>query len=356
MLRNPLFFVGLGAAAVAAAIAVNVLTQPEEDGAPASATTEQAPPPPTTESAQPTPAAPGATTTGNQTDAKSDTATAASAAPQQPSFDVVRVGPAGDAVIAGRAEPGATVIIKEGLTEIGRVVADDKGEWVFLPEGPLKPGNRQLSLETTHEDGRVMWSEDQVVLVVPDRTDTLPITPEEQTTDPLAILMPRDGAGASRLIQGPGPEKFDFDLSTIDYGPDGKIIVSGRAPAGDRVKLTVGGKPVGEAQADEKSRWSVEITENLPEGVQQLAADHQKADGARAGRVAVPFVRDQTAMEIPEGQRVVVQPGNSLWRIARRVYGKGLHYTVIYKANRQSIDDPDLIYPGQVFKVPAQTN
>ena len=47
-----------------------------------------------------------------------------------------------------------------------------------------------------------------------------------------------------------------------------------------------------------------------------------------------------------------MQPGNSLWRIARRNYGEGIRYTVIYQANREQIRDPDLIYPGQVFEVP----
>ena len=49
---------------------------------------------------------------------------------------------------------------------------------------------------------------------------------------------------------------------------------------------------------------------------------------------------------------VIVQPGNSLWRIARRVYGRGLRYSVIYQANRERIRDPDLIYPGQIFTIP----
>ena len=49
---------------------------------------------------------------------------------------------------------------------------------------------------------------------------------------------------------------------------------------------------------------------------------------------------------------VVVQPGNSLWRIARATYGSGFQFTLIYDANREQIDDPDLIFPGQVFKVP----
>ena len=49
---------------------------------------------------------------------------------------------------------------------------------------------------------------------------------------------------------------------------------------------------------------------------------------------------------------MIVQPGNSLWRIARRVLGEGTHYVHIFEANQERIRDPDLIYPGQVFEVP----
>ena len=54
-----------------------------------------------------------------------------------------------------------------------------------------------------------------------------------------------------------------------------------------------------------------------------------------------------------ERRTVIIKPGNSLWRIAARVYGSGFRYTEIYKANLDQIRDPDLIYPGQVFKLPA---
>ena len=55
---------------------------------------------------------------------------------------------------------------------------------------------------------------------------------------------------------------------------------------------------------------------------------------------------------MPSGTVAFVQPGNSLWRIARRTLGQGLRYTVIYEANRDQIRDPNLIYPGQVFLIP----
>ena len=44
--------------------------------------------------------------------------------------------------------------------------------------------------------------------------------------------------------------------------------------------------------------------------------------------------------------------GNSLWRIARKTLGGGVLYAEIYKNNKKIIDDPDLIFPGQVFKIP----
>src|SRR6185437_13939262 len=70
-------------------------------------------------------------------------ATPATSTPQQPvapSFDVVRIDPAGDAVMAGRAAPNATVHIFDAGREIGTVTADAHGEWVFVPPGPLPPG------------------------------------------------------------------------------------------------------------------------------------------------------------------------------------------------------------------------
>ncbi len=48
-----------------------------------------------------------------------------------------------------------------------------------------------------------------------------------------------------------------------------------------------------------------------------------------------------------------MQPGQNLWRMARRAYGSGLRYTVIFLANKDQIRDASLIYPGQVFAVPA---
>jgi len=41
-----------------------------------------------------------------------------------------------------------------------------------------------------------------------------------------------------------------------------------------------------------------------------------------------------------------------LWQIARQLYGSGVRYTLIFRENSEQIRDPDLIYPGQIFKLP----
>ncbi len=49
---------------------------------------------------------------------------------------------------------------------------------------------------------------------------------------------------------------------------------------------------------------------------------------------------------------VTVQPGYTLWGIAKRQFGDGVLYVQVYEANKDKIKNPDLIYPGQVFTVP----
>src|SRR5690242_2225178 len=71
--------------------------------------------------------------------AQSPAPVAQAPAPEPPRFDVVRVGARGVAVIAGRAAPGAEVVLMEDGRELGRARADARGEWVILPSDPLRP-------------------------------------------------------------------------------------------------------------------------------------------------------------------------------------------------------------------------
>ncbi|PTM98773.1 LysM peptidoglycan-binding domain-containing protein [Mycoplana dimorpha] len=65
----------------------------------------------------------------------------------------------------------------------------------------------------------------------------------------------------------------------------------------------------------------------------------------------------QTVEQAPLQQSktsVIIRRGDTLWQIARRVYGQGVRYTSIYAANQEQIADPDRILPGQIFGVPDE--
>ena len=68
---------------------------------------------------------------------------------------------------------------------------------------------------------------------------------------------------------------------------------------------------------------------------------------------ATPVVFTPKAPEPVKAQVITVQPGFTLWGIASKSYGDGILYVRVYEANKDQIRDPDLIYPGQVFTVPA---
>src|SRR5690349_5517748 len=131
------------------------------------------------------------------------TAPAPAAPSGAPSFDVVRVNPQGEAVIAGRAAPGAEVRVLDGDREIGRVTADRNGEWVLVPKEPLPPGSHQLTLSAHGKDGTTSKSEGVVAMLVPERKAAPSAAPDSS----VAVLLPRAGDGSARALQLPAGRK-----------------------------------------------------------------------------------------------------------------------------------------------------
>jgi nucleoid-associated protein YgaU len=56
----------------------------------------------------------------------------------------------------------------------------------------------------------------------------------------------------------------------------------------------------------------------------------------------------------PEVRTYTVAAGDSLSKISKHFYGEANHWRRIYEANRDVLDNPDLIYPGQVLKIPSE--
>jgi len=66
-------------------------------------------------------------------------------------------------------------------------------------------------------------------------------------------------------------------------------------------------------------------------------------------------VDDRMEVEIQEPEAVfhTVVSGDTLSKIAKKVYGNAMKYPVIFEANKPMLSHPDKIYPGQVLRIPA---
>ena len=61
----------------------------------------------------------------------------------------------------------------------------------------------------------------------------------------------------------------------------------------------------------------------------------------------------EVQVQEPEAVFHAVVSGDTLSKIAKKVYGDAMKYPVIFEANKPMLTHPDKIYPGQVLRIPA---
>ncbi|WP_455186103.1 LysM peptidoglycan-binding domain-containing protein [Azospirillum palustre] len=319
----------------------------------------------TTATATAAPAQAGARTETPTAAPATPAATPEPAKPAAPSFDVVRVAPDGATVMAGRAAPGSEVTVTDAGTRVATARADERGEWVMLPDKPLSPGTRELNLTETRPGADAPLPADKVVVVMVPEPAAKPGPESALPAAPVAVAVPRDGLagtapamGGSSILQAPPvPDNGapappgGVSVETMDYDPAGRVALGGRAAPNSAVQLYLDNILVGSAHSDPKGNWRLTPEKLIDPGLYTLRADQVTLSGKVVARAELPV--QVSAMPVAsDGRNVVVQPGNSLWRLARRTYGDGMLYTTIYTANREQIRDPDMIYPGQIFTLP----
>lgn len=256
-------------------------------------------------------------------------------APAGPAFDVVRVDPEGNTVIAGRAGPGAVVTIKDNGNLLGTVTADAQGAFVFIPATPLLSGAHEITLSETLPDGTLINGSQSASVNLPGGG-----------AEALTVL---SGPGGSTVLSGQGPVPGVLGIGTVDYDANGHAIFSGTAPAGAKIELRLGNAVIGSTIAGANGTWR--IIAPTPQNVGTLALEATTPSGAKLPEVTAPFAPVTLQAALAAG-RVVIMPGDNLWVIARHVYGQGTMYTLIYTANAAQIHDPNLIFPGQAFVLP----
>ena len=276
---------------------------------------------------------------------------------ERPAFDLVRISRGGTGVIAGRMAPGSRVELFANGRKISEVTADENGEWVMILEEPLESGSVELNLKAQNSDNaETMEASDIVVVSVPERDDERFI--EQQENGVIAVLSPKDGEGASRILQRPGVGAFaevgdSLSIDSIDYGGTDVVAIAGSALPRVDVRIYLDDTFIQAVRANDEGNWLIEVPDTeLSPGAHILRADQTIGEGRVQLRILQPFETGNTLdPAIAEGG-VIVKPGNSLWQIARQLYGTGVRYTLIFRENSEQIEDPDKIYPGQIFRLP----
>jgi LysM repeat protein len=294
-----------------------------------------------------------------------------------PTFDVARIEPTGEAVIAGRAAPGATVELLRNGELHDRAVADQSGQFVMVAPR-LPSGTYDLTLRARQPDGNQVTSKQSVAVALEPKATERPVvalvTPDKPT-----VVLSQPGA--------PKPAGAVV-VETVEIEAGGKFHVSGQARPGAVLRLYLNDSFVTGVTAGADGRFAVTINEGVAPGSYRVRLDEASSSGAVRARAEVPFsVPDTTAsvtaqakrpdtatprlaaagttvlpdsgsppstVVVPKIATTTVSRGDSLWRLSQASYGAGTRYAVIYKANREQIRNPNLIYPGQVFVVPAK--
>src|SRR5882672_10935798 len=302
-----------------------------------------------------------------------------------PAFDIARIEATGEAVIAGRAVPDATVELLRNGELHDRAVADQSGQFVMVPPR-LPAGTYDLTLRSKQPDGKQATSKQSVAVALEPKTTDQPV---------VALITPDKPTVVLSQPAAPNPAAGAVVVETVEIEPSGKLHVSGRARPGAAVRLYLNDSFIAPVTAGADGRFAITINEGVAPGSYRVRLDEVESNsGAVRARAEVPFNVPDTVVTgsapaqasaskrpeiaaaqqpqlaaagstvLPDGSpspvvvpkiaTTTVSRGDSLWRISRFTYGAGTRYAVIYKANREQIRNPNLIHPGQIFVLPTR--
>lgn len=253
-----------------------------------------------------------------------------------PMFDIVRIEPEGTIVVAGRwmADKSISIVID------GKVVAtertDSNGEFVYAPARVFDAGNYTISLIGVEPE---IKSEENVFIYISPRG----------YKNSVSLLMTKDG---STLLQAPTLlTDGDLVVSKIDYLDTGRIVVTGDALPRLRASLSLNDKYLGFAKVSDHKHFGLgaDVGELKVGKKYTLTIRLHDGDGRTIAQVGHTFVMPE--MTGDDDTYYTVRKGDCLWIIARNFLRKGVLFSII--AERNNIENPDLIFPKQLLQIPV---
>ena len=282
-----------------------------------------------------------------------------------------------------------------------KAIADAAGQFAMVPPS-LPSGSHDLTLVMITPDGKRETSRQSVAVLVPADPSGSVVVALASPDKPTEILSQTPTAAAKAPAKSPpvqsassttgerprvllGSVEAEDTASSLQLGralpapPSGSIstthswrllrqgrMVDGRSPSRAAWSPATTGSASTMSTARARScrapKWrSISVRSSLrptiAAGKAGSGANTEARLGTRRPARSSPRPLPCTGgadIVVDEIKTATVSRGDSLWRISKRVYGKGLRYTVIYEANVKQIRDPSRIYPGQLFVLPGQ--
>lgn len=318
-----------------------------------------------------------------------------------PKLDTFRVEGDGSSVFAGRATPNQMVDILLNGSPIERVTTDASGSFVVFLQLPYSDDGQTISLLADPNGAAIASAETYLIApinapVVVAAVEADPIVQDDLAaqTDPVVaddaivqsssavidIPLPQPvpvpaAAPAILIVTAEGVDVVQPDLSnvapdvlsnvaldSITYNPSGEVLIAGRAAGEGFVTVYLDNQPITTSRIVAGGTWRTDLPD-VDTGIYTLRIDEVDTAGEVVSRIETPFKREEPevvaqALEVDIAKpdfrvaMTTVQPGMTLWAIARDQFGSGVMYVEVFEANRDRIRDPNLIYPGQVFRLP----
>jgi len=193
----------------------------------------------------------------------------------------------------------------------------------------------------------------------PESAGAPPAAVDDPSAAPAILLSTEAGV---EVLQAPDTlPAGQVAIDAITYDDAGGVTLSGRGSADATLRIYLDNRSVATGAVPPTGRWQIDLP-GVEGGTYTLRVDQLARSGEVSARAESPFLREEpsrlsAAADAAEAGRaaltaVTVQPGNTLWALARDRYGEGLAYVKVFEANRDQIRNPDLIYPGQIFELP----
>ena len=250
-------------------------------------------------------------------------------------FDIVRLDKKGDVVIAGKTIPNIKVDILDGNETLASVFSDSNGDWVWISEKPLPEGIKRFNLK--HFDGEDEFFSHQNIIILREKNKYL------------SSKILRFSKNSSLEIINNNQKILGLSLDIAEYLDEDSLMLTGRTKPNAKVKLFFSDNFIKDSTSDNRGVWKMEL-KNFDFTDNNLIITTE-IEGQKIKLKTNIFEKKIDPNFIFE-KEVIVKNGNSLWRIARKTLGGGVYYSEIYKNNMKEIENPDLIFPGQVFNIP----